>query len=201
MNPKAFNNEKRREIARMSEFISWKEVTTADGDTEILFLTHDQIYNSKRGRELQKHTTPDDYIGHGAIAFYYEIDPKIGVDKECTDFSSPNNFPSAITEAIKAGRFYLLAEPKQLLTKKSRNSLDDDYEAKLKPLYDDYWAKLKPLDDDYLAKLKPLYGDYEAKRKPLYDDYLAKRKPLDDDYKTRFWELFSNPQNRPSVWR
>ena len=52
-------------------------------------------------------------------------------------------------------------------------TLDDDYEAKRKPLYDDYEAKRKPLDDDYWAKLKPLDDDYWAKLKPLDDDILT----------------------------
>ena len=125
----------------MCEFISWKEVTTADGkDVEILFLTYDDIYNSKRGRKLQKFTTPDDFIGHGAIDFFYDLNGK-GIDKECTDFSSPNNFPPIIVDAIKKGKFYLLGTPKALLL-----------DGVIAPLYADYGAKCDPLDADYKAK-------------------------------------------------
>ena len=44
-------------------------------------------------------------MGHGAIDFYFEIDPKKGINRECTDFSTPDNFPSEIATAIKTGKF------------------------------------------------------------------------------------------------
>ena len=118
----------------MCDFISWKEITTADGGAEILFLTYEDIYNTKRGRELQKYTTGDDFVGHGAIDFYYELNGK-GINKECTDFSSPNNFPPVIADAIKAGKFYLLGTPMGLLLPAKRAPLYADYEAKFWELF------------------------------------------------------------------
>ena len=166
----------------MCEFISWKEIKTKTG-TEILFLTHDDIYNTSRGLELQKHTTKDDFVGHGAIAFYYQIDANKGTNKECTDFSTPDNFPPEIVAALKSGRMWGMVNffPKGLL----RAPLYADYKAKIAPLYADYEAKIAPLDADYKAKLDTLYADYKTKRAPLYADYEAKRAPLDADYKTK----------------
>jgi hypothetical protein len=162
----------------MCEFISWKEVTDTNGDVQILFLTYDDIYNSQRGRELQRHTTRDDFVGHGAIDFFYELNGK-GRNKECTGFSSPDNFPPVIVDAIKKGEFCLLGTPKGLLLN----------------------AKRAPLDADYKAKRASLDADYKAKRAPLDADYNAKCASLDADYKAKFWELFFVPENRPKVWR
>jgi hypothetical protein len=166
----------------MCEFISWKEIKTAKG-MEILFLTHDDIYNTSRGLELRNHTTKDDFVGHGAIAFYYQIDASKGTNRECTDFSTPKNFPPDVVEAIKAGKMWGMVDffPKGLL----RAPLDADYEAKHDALDADYEAKHDALDADYKAKHDALYADYEAKRAPLDADYEAKRAPLDADYKAK----------------
>jgi hypothetical protein len=184
-----------KEVKIMCDFISWKVVRTADGGMEILFLTYDDIYNTKRGKELQKYTIPNDFVGHGAIDFYYGLNGR-GTNKECTDFSSPDNFPSIIADAIKMGKFYLMGTPEGLLLPSKRDPLyadyeakcaplDADYKAKRDPLYADYEAKCAPLDADYKAKRALLDADYKAKRDPLYEDYEAKRAPLDADYEAK----------------
>ena len=172
----------------MCEFISWVERRD-----KVYFLTGKQLFHTKKGQRFIETISPDDYCGHGTIRAYYGIDTGDGIDKECTDFSSPNNFPIQVAKAIKNGDFKGFSFPGGLLRKLleddylvKRRPLDDDYEAKRKLLYDDYWAKRKPLEDDYLAKLKLLDDDYEAKRKPLYDDY---------------WDLFTKLENRNPAWR
>jgi hypothetical protein len=174
---------------KMCEFISWKEIKTKTG-TEILFLTHDDIYNTSRGLELQKHTTKDDFVGHGAIAFYYQIDANKGTNKECTDFSTPDNFPPEIVAALKSGRMWGMVNffPKGLL----RAPLYADYEAKCDTLYADYKTKRAPLDADYEAKRAPLDADYEAKRDTLYADYEAKSDTLYADYKAKRDTLYAD---------
>ena len=92
----------------MCDFVSWIEY-----DDQILFLTDAEL-NTKRGRELRKYLGNqyyEDIKGHGAIRFYYEIGDK-GHNKECTDLSDPNIFPSVITEAIKKGKFSKISLPK-----------------------------------------------------------------------------------------
>ena len=101
----------------MCQFVSWIE-----HKDKVYFLTGEQIFNTPRGQMLRdwigdKGIPSDDYVGHGAIRFYYELDDKIGRQKECTDFSSPVNFPSVIVDAIKQGKMRGLATPIQLLTK------------------------------------------------------------------------------------
>jgi hypothetical protein len=200
-----------QEEGNMCEFISWKEVKTASG-TEILFLTHDDIFNTSRGIKLRKHNGNNDLFGHGAIAFYYQISSDKGINRECTDFSSPDNFPPEIVAALKSGKMWGFIDyfPDGLLCaplyadykakrdaldadyKAKRDALDADYEAKRDALYADYEAKRAPLDADYEAKRAPLDADYKAKRAPLDADYEAKCAPLDADYEAKRAPLYAD---------
>lgn len=83
----------------MCEFLSWVEK-----DKKIHFLTPELIYSTPRGKALQKFCqSTEDYLGHGAIKFYFDVEG--GENKECTDFSIPDNFPPKIVKAIKSGDF------------------------------------------------------------------------------------------------
>lgn len=117
----------------MSEFASWIEK-----DDRVYFLVANQIFNTTRGKALQKYClSSDDYNGHGAIRYYYGFYG--GDNRECTDFSTPNNFPPEIVDAIKKGKFKGVASfPEVLLLL----PLDDDYWAKCKLLYDEQWDLL-----------------------------------------------------------
>jgi hypothetical protein len=205
----------------MCKLISWIEKNYKN-----YFLTGKQVYESPTGEALKKWSSniEEDKTGHGAIRFYYELEG--GRERECTNFSTPDNFPADIVLAIKNGEMRGMGTAKGLLLP----ALDEDYQAKRKPLYEDYQAKRKPLDEDYQAKRNALDGDYQAKRKPLdedyqakckpldedyqakckplYEDYQAKRKPLDEDYQAKckplydkFWDLFADPANRAEAWR
>ena len=101
----------------MCDYISW----IAKGD-EVLFLTGDDVFNTKRGRELQKYCiSQNDLTGHGAIRWYFGKDDKPlegGKERECTDFSTPDNFPKIIVKAIKRGEMWGFKDgtPARLLT-------------------------------------------------------------------------------------
>ena len=86
----------------MCEFVSWIEK-----DGEVLFLTGEDVFHTKRGRELQKYCkSKDDLTGHGAIRWYFgkdDVPLAGGKERECINFSTPNNFPKAIVKAIKCG--------------------------------------------------------------------------------------------------
>ena len=172
----------------MCEFVSWIEKSPK----KILFLTDDLIFNTEKGKLLQKQASKDDLQGHGAIRFYFGLESGEGKQRECTNFSDSANFPQAIIKAIKAGQMFGMAEdpPMGLLTPAAQA----DYKAKRAPLEADYKAKRAPLDADYEAKRAPLEADYEAKRALLYADYKAKRAPL-------FEEIFADVRNRTHTWR
>ena len=97
----------------MCNFISWVEYKG-----EILFLTKHELRTNK-GKELTKHLGLqyyNDIKGHGAIEHYYDLKSNSGVHRECEDFSSPDNFPLVIQEAIKRGDFEGIGTAKGLLT-------------------------------------------------------------------------------------
>ena len=152
----------------MCEFISWKEI-----NGQVLFLTYDDIYNTKEGKRLQAYTVSADFFGHGAIDYYYDIEGSKGTNKECTKFSSPKNFPAVIADAIKAGKMAGLSGffPKGLL---------------LNRFYNDYDARYKVMDNDY-----------DAKRRVIDNDYNAKCRVINDS----MWNLFTNVNNRSEAWR
>ncbi len=118
----------------MCEFCSWIEKGTGE-KKKILFLTATQIFETKKGKTLFKAFTADDLTGHGAIRRYCGLEQDEGKNKECTDFSSPANFPVAIARGLIAGDFKHAPVPRGLLTK----TLDDKYWADRKPLDDKYW--------------------------------------------------------------
>ena len=181
----------------MCEFVSWVE----HGD-KLYYLTAN-LLNTKEGRALKKHLGSqydNDIKGHGALEHYFGIK---GKHHECTDFSSPKNFPDEIIKAMKAGAFRGIGIPdaSQVLTKKAYA----DYESKRDALDADYLSKHAPLYADYLSKRAPLYADYESKRAPLYADYLSKRASLDADYLPKrddlFWDIFMDKNNRAKAWK
>jgi Skp family chaperone for outer membrane proteins len=193
----------------MCEFVSWIEKSPK----KILFMTDDLIFNTEKGKLLQKQCSKYDLQGHGAIRFYFGLESEEGKQKECSDFSDSASFPKAIVAAIKAGQMFRMAEnpPLGLLTpaaqadyRAKHDALYADYEAKHAPLDADYRAKHDALDADYRAKHDALYADYEAKRAPLYADYRAKHAPLYADYRAKraplFKEIFMDVRNRAHTW-
>ena len=160
--------------------ISWVE---KDGHN--LYLTTNDIFNTERGEELRKHTlAPGDWIGHGAIRYYYAKDGEPmtgGVNKEMDDFSSPLNFPLEIAADILAGKFRGLfgTEAIEVLTPIAH----DAYDAQVKPIDDAYDAQRKMIDDAYDAQLKPIKNAYYAQLSDL------------------FWDIFATSENRVEAWK
>jgi hypothetical protein len=85
----------------MSQFISWIE-----HEGKNYYLTGKDL-ETKEGRELVKYVKcNEDIKGHGAIRHYYSELKDKGIEKECEDFSTPENFPKDIVKEIKEGKFY-----------------------------------------------------------------------------------------------
>ena len=180
--------EKKKE---MCEFISWKEMP----DGSIWFLTEKMIYHTKRGGELRRHTTQEDWVGHGAIDFYYEDERFNGVQKECTDFSTPDNFPPEIVNAILAGEMALpgVKFPKGLL----RGALYWEHEKKCNILLAvEYVKKCNILYAEHVKQSTPLAVEYVTQCDILYTEHVKKRNAMDLGQ----WELFKNPDNRAEAW-
>ena len=163
----------------MCVFLSWIEK-----GGKVYFLTPNQIFNTPAGEILRKQIGSEkveDYFGHEAIRKYYG-DFVNGVEKECSDFFDPANFPNVISTSIKKGEFKGYPFPMGLVNK---------------PLDDKYWADCKPLDDKYRADLKSLADKYWADLKSLSEKHSADLKSLAEKH----WELFLIPKNRSTNWR
>ena len=149
----------------MCEFPSWVE---AGGN--VYFLTRAQV-DSPQGDILQRRFPGEgELIGHAAIRAYYDLDT--GVNKECTDFSKPDNFPLVIAKAIKNGEFRLFGTPKGLL------------------LCDAVGAK-------WQAEWNAVGAKWQAERNAVDAKWQAER----DAVGANFWDLFAIPENRNSAWK
>lgn len=69
----------------------------------------------------------EDYIGHGATRLFYD-NFEGGEERECTDFSTPENFPDEIVTALKKGEFRGLGLSSQLLIKTAWAEYEAEYE-------------------------------------------------------------------------
>src|SRR3990167_2915671 len=83
----------------MCQFVSWIE-----HDNKNYFLTEKDLV-SKEGRAFLKANGTVDIEGHGAIRALYPELGGLGIDKEVSNFKSPENFPKDIVKAIKNGDF------------------------------------------------------------------------------------------------
>jgi hypothetical protein len=181
----------------MCHFVSWKRNPE---NNAILFLTRPDLDN-KRGRETAKHCGNNaDLVGHGAIEFFYEIEPDKFAHEECTDFSKPSNFPAEIAEAIRAGKFRGMGCPDGLLNKRAQarfkkaivpaqaecdakcNAAYDEYNTKCSAAYDEYDAKCNAAWDEYDAKCNAAWDECDAKCNAAWDECNAKCNAARDEY-------------------
>ena len=125
-------------------------------DGQLLYLRGSDL-ETRRGRATVAYCqNPEDLCGHGAIRYFYGREAEDGtitpfsggVDREVTDFSSPDNFPPEIVTDIKRGAFRgVFTPPRGIL----RAPLYADYEAKRATLNADYRAKRDVLDAETWA--------------------------------------------------
>jgi len=178
----------------MCEFVSWIKK-----DNTVIFLTGDDVFHSKRGKELQKYSQdPDDLSGHGAIRWFYDFTG--GVDKECTDFTTPDNFPKKIVKAIKSGKMRGLGISKQLLTKQAYAEYEKIWRlalAKYEKIEQPAFAKYEKIRQLALAKYKKIrrlaWAEYKKIEQRAYAEYEKIRQRA-------FWDLFNNEKNRSKAW-
>ncbi len=193
----------------MCEFISWIEK-----DGAVLFLTWNDLFTGERGRETREfYQDRHDWVGHGAIRFYYKLLENAGRNRECTDFSTPDNFPAEIVAAIRRGAMMDLAEPPEKL-------LCDTAWAKYANVCEAAWAKYAKVCEAAWAKYAKVYKAGRAKyakvceagraeftnlREAAWAEHVKIRCAALAEYETKcnttFWNLFSNPKKRSVKWR
>ena len=192
----------------MCNFISWFQ----KGDA-VIFLTDNDLA-TKEGMALRKELGDqfiNDIKGHGAIARYFELNEwvlpmdairrEVG-DSRCPDFSTPNNFPPQIVEAIKNCNLTQIGRlPDNVLLSHGLGLIKKD--AKREEAYAKWkeaeakWKEAEAKWEEAEAK----WQEAEAKREEAYakwEEADAKRK---EAYANVFWKVFADPKNRKKVWR
>ncbi len=167
----------------MCDFVSWIEK-----DGKVYFLTANQIFNTAKGKALQQYCgSSDDYVGHGAIREYYGLSSYFEGNRECTDFSTPANFPPEIAKAIKDGKFRGLGAPAQLITQDALVgiTLNSQY-TKAQAEWDKSWDER---DRDW------------AKWNKARDERDKAWVKWDKVHNQTFWDLFADVNNRNPAWR
>jgi len=154
-------------------------------------LTGAQVLHTRRGKELREFCkSAEDYTGHGAIRFYYELPLFVGVNKECTDFSTPGNFPPTIVESIKSGEFRGLGIAIELLTATTQRA----YNEAVAPAWKAY--------NEAAATVQKAYNEARATAWKAYNEATAPVwKAYNEAAATAFWDLFAIPENRKKEWR
>ena len=134
----------------MCNFVSWKDV-----NGKLYYLTGADK-TTKEGRSLIKekyfgNEYHEDIKGHGAVSIYWGIPYNTGKNMECTNFSSPDNFPKEIVEAIKRGAFCGIGYHLDLLNDKGK--------AEYKKIKQPALAEYKKIQQLALAEYKKIKQD------------------------------------------
>src|SRR4030042_366454 len=125
----------------MCEFLSWVELPNG----KLRYLTAKNLA-TKKGRELREYVgNSEDLTGHGAIRKYWGLDTHDGSGRECTNFSTPNNFPSELAAAIKSGEFRGLGLPLQMLVQEAQKEYDRVYQ----PAWEEYIRVYQEAKEEY----------------------------------------------------
>ena len=163
----------------MCEFISWIE----DGK-EIYFLTCNDL-NTKEGRELVKELKEsksfyDDISGHGAIRKYFNLKSNQGTNKECSDFSNPNNFPPQIIKQIKNGNMQIISQGSDTFDNVAFLLLTDQALVEYKKIKDPALVEYNKIKDPALVEYNKIKDPALVEYKKIKAQALAEYKKITD---------------------
>jgi cell division septum initiation protein DivIVA len=162
----------------MCKFLSWIEKPNG----ELKYISNFEL-NTRDGKKLKEKLNDDavfydDIQGHGAIREYFGLRCNDGINKEYTDFSSPDNFPKEIAQKIKNGEFSEIGINRHLLTElagieyeKIRQSAWKEYEKIIQPARDEYERIARPAMDKYERIGQLAWDEYERIARPAMDKY------------------------------
>ena len=194
----------------MCEFLSAVKGKTKTGRDKWYFLTHALIHGTPRGELLQQKYGGDDLIGHSAIREFFHL--RSGDNWECTDFSTPANFPPIIVKAIKDGEFKGLGTPPRLLS----GPAGAEYEKVQQAAVAQYEKVRQAAVAECEKVQQPAWAEYEEVRQAAWAEYEKSRQAASAEYEevqqaawaeyrkvqqAAFWNLFANPENRAEGWR
>ena len=178
----------------MCNFVSWIEYKGKN------YFLENKDLTTKQGKKLLDDGYKDDIEGHGAIEHYYPELKGKGVHKECEDFSTPDNFPKEIVDALKDGRLSNIGIAVDILNTKGKqayeeivksawdeydkinNSAWDEYEKIKKSARDEYNKIVKSTWDEYIKIKNSARDEYEKIEKSARDEYNKIKKSARDEY-------------------
>ena len=179
----------------MCEFASWVEYKG-----KAYFLVNSDL-DTKEGRELLEPEFKDDLCGHGAIRKYYPELKDNGENKECTNFSTPVNFPKEIVKAIKLGKLSKFEICLDILNDLGKA----EYKKIEQPAYAEYLKIEQPAYAEYEKIEQPAYAEYLKIEQSAYAEYLKIRQPAYAEYKKieqqGFWKIARQKKYRADNWK
>ena len=155
-----------------------------------MYFLKDSDLDIKEGRKLLKLDVIVDISGHGAIENYYPELAGKGENKECVDFSTPNNFPKEIVRAIKSGRMTKFGINLTLLNAKGQA----EYQKIKQPALAEYRKIKQQAWAEYQKIKQPALAEYEKIEQQAWAEYQKIKQPA-------FWKIFKALKNRNENWR
>jgi hypothetical protein len=179
----------------MCQFVSWIE-----HGGEVYYLK-DSDLKPKKFNEYKKYNPRwyEDIMGHGAIRYFYP-ELKRGKERECTNFSTPNNFPVEIVKAIKEGKLSLIGIDINLLNSKGQSEyekIEESARAEYEKIEELAWAEYEKIKESAWAEYEKIkestWAEYEKIEELAWAEYKKSRK-------TEFWKLFAQEKYRNPNW-
>jgi len=165
----------------------------------VYFLTNSDL-ETKEGKKLLKDDVRDDLCGHGAIeSFYPELKDK-GENLECTDLSTPKNFPKEIVSALKKGKLSRIGIALDILNEAGRAEYDKieqpalaEYDKIQQPAWAEYdkieqsaWAEYDKIEQSARAEYRKIEqsarAEYDKIEQPAWAEYLKIKQPAGTEY-------------------
>ena len=156
----------------MCQFVSWKK-----HENKVYFLTNADL-ETKEGKKLLKDEVKDDLCGHGAVeSFYPELKGK-GENLECTDFSTPKNFPEEIVSALKKGKLSRLGTALDILNEAGRA----EYDKIVQSAWTEYQKIRQSAEAEYLKIKQSAWAEYRKIEQSVWAEYLKIKQPAWAEY-------------------
>ena len=181
----------------MCHFVSWVEK-----DSKVYYLTGKQVYETRRGKELQKYSgnIEDDKLGHGAIRLYFDLEG--GNDMECTDFSDTRNIPVEIVTAIKDGKMRgMVAEVHSLLTTTAWKVYQEIKASAWKGCQESTASAWKGYEETKASDCQAYEETIASAWKGCQETIDTACQAYEETIASAFWDLFTDPNNRVEAWR
>jgi hypothetical protein len=161
----------------MCEFLSW--ISMPNG--ELKYISNFEL-NTREGKKLKKelgYYFYQEIKGHGAIKTYFGIRHGKGMERECTDFSTPDNFPAEIVKKIKSGEFSQIGFSMGLLN----DAALAEYEGIKQAAWAEYKKIEQPARTEYEEIKQAAWTEYEKIEQPAWAEYKEIKQAAWTEYK------------------